>query len=205
MSKDREGHEDNDLNPTAGADEVINLDKGADSGLSAAEADAVKADAVEADVAKADAEVDPDITDPETEVADAFVVEAAIEAAEHDVEPGKVAVDADDDVDADAEVAAVGAGSNRAALRKAGARTGVTEKKATPTRSRDDTGAKDSVFSRLSRFIREVVAELRKVIWPSQKQMVTYTIVVITFLIFMIALVAGFDVLFHFGVGKIFG
>lgn len=188
MSKDREGREDKDLDPTAGADEVVDLDKGADSGLSAEEAEAVEA-----------AEANSDIADPESEVADADEVEAEIEAAE------EVDGELDDEADAEAEVAAVGAGSNRAALRKAGARTGVTEKKATPTRARDESGDKNSVFSRLARFIREVVAELRKVIWPSQKQMVTYTIVVITFLIFMVALVSGLDVLFHFGVGKIFG
>ena len=41
-----------------------------------------------------------------------------------------------------------------------------------------------------------MVAELRKVIWPTRNQMVTYTIVVIIFVSFMVALVAGLDVLF---------
>ncbi|HEU4361740.1 MAG TPA: preprotein translocase subunit SecE [Mycobacterium sp.] len=42
-------------------------------------------------------------------------------------------------------------------------------------------------------YLKQVVAELRKVIWPNQKQMITYTSVVLAFLIFMVALIAGSD------------
>jgi preprotein translocase subunit SecE len=61
------------------------------------------------------------------------------------------------------------------------------------------------LFSRLVRFIREVWAELRKVVWPNQKQMITYTTVVMVFVVFMVALVAGLDVLFAKGVFWLFG
>lgn len=53
-------------------------------------------------------------------------------------------------------------------------------------------------------FVKQVVAELRKVIWPTAKQMVTYTIVVLLFLIFMVALVWGVDALAGRGVQAIF-
>ncbi len=56
---------------------------------------------------------------------------------------------------------------------------------------RDGRPARVSLFSRLARFLREVVAELRKVIWPTRNQLVTYTIVVLVFVSFMVALVAG--------------
>jgi len=49
------------------------------------------------------------------------------------------------------------------------------------------------------------VAELRKVIWPNRNQMVTYTIVVIVFVSFMVALVAVLDLLFARGVLAVFG
>lgn len=49
------------------------------------------------------------------------------------------------------------------------------------------------------RYIQQVVEELRKVIWPTRSQMVTYTIVVFLFLIFMTALVSGVDL----GTGKL--
>ncbi len=62
-----------------------------------------------------------------------------------------------------------------------------------------------SSFTRLVRFMREVVAELRKVIWPTRKELVTYTIVVLVFVSFMIALVAGLDIVFAKGVFWLFG
>ena len=42
-------------------------------------------------------------------------------------------------------------------------------------------------------YLKQVVAELRKVIWPSRKQMLTYTSVVLVFLAFMVALVGLVD------------
>ena len=74
-----------------------------------------------------------------------------------------------------------------------------------PGRQRAEAAPKQNIFARLRRFLREVVAELRKVIWPNRKQMVTYTVVVIVFLVLMVALVSGMDVLFHLIVGKVLG
>ena len=42
-------------------------------------------------------------------------------------------------------------------------------------------------------YLKQVVTELRKVIWPNRKQMVTYTSVVLAFLAFMVALISGVD------------
>ena len=42
-------------------------------------------------------------------------------------------------------------------------------------------------------YLKQVVAELRKVIWPNRKQMVSYTSVVLLFLAFMVALIGGVD------------
>lgn len=60
-------------------------------------------------------------------------------------------------------------------------------------------------FKRLFKFLREVIAELRKVIWPNRKQMVTYTTVVLVFVIFMVAFIRGLDLAFIFGVDWLFG
>lgn len=54
-------------------------------------------------------------------------------------------------------------------------------------------------------YLKQVVAELRKVIWPNRKQMVTYTSVVLAFLVFMVALVAGSDLGFARLVLLVFG
>ncbi|KUH67908.1 preprotein translocase subunit SecE [Mycolicibacterium novocastrense] len=48
-------------------------------------------------------------------------------------------------------------------------------------------------------YLKQVVAELRKVIWPNRKQMATYTGVVLLFLAFMLAMIGGVD----FGLAKL--
>lgn len=60
-------------------------------------------------------------------------------------------------------------------------------------------------FKRLIKFLREVIAELRKVIWPNRKQMITYTSVVLVFVVFMVAFINGLDVVFIKGVDWLFG
>jgi preprotein translocase subunit SecE len=48
-------------------------------------------------------------------------------------------------------------------------------------------------------YLKQVVAELRKVIWPNRKQMMTYTSVVLAFLMFMVTLIGLVD----FGLAKL--
>ena len=45
-----------------------------------------------------------------------------------------------------------------------------------------------------TRFVRESVSEMRKVLWPSRSELVTYGLVVIVFVVIMVALVAGLDI-----------
>ena len=47
-------------------------------------------------------------------------------------------------------------------------------------------------------FYRQVVAELRKVVWPTRPQVVNYFFVVLVFVLVMMAIVAGLD----YGFGK---
>jgi preprotein translocase subunit SecE len=42
-------------------------------------------------------------------------------------------------------------------------------------------------------FVREVRAELRKVIWPTRKELITYTTVAVIFILIMVAIVTGVD------------
>jgi preprotein translocase subunit SecE len=78
--------------------------------------------------------------------------------------------------------------------------------RATPTRAAAATQErKVSLFGRLTRFLREVVAELRKVIWPNRSQMVKYTIAVLIFVSFMVAFVFLLDSAFAEGVALLFG
>jgi preprotein translocase subunit SecE len=42
-------------------------------------------------------------------------------------------------------------------------------------------------------FLRQVVAELRKVIWPTRHELVTYTTVALVFILVMVAIVTSLD------------
>ena len=56
-----------------------------------------------------------------------------------------------------------------------------------------------------TRFVREAVSEMRKVLWPSRHELVTYSIVVIIFVVIMVAIVAGLDFGFAKLVLQVFG
>jgi preprotein translocase subunit SecE len=64
---------------------------------------------------------------------------------------------------------------------------------------------KPSLWARLSLFMRQMVAELRKVIWPTRKELITYTWVVIVFVTVVTAIVGVFDYVFAKLVLAVFG
>ena len=66
---------------------------------------------------------------------------------------------------------------------------------ATPDRARPAKkgGRRGGPIARLALFVRQVVAELRKVIWPTRNQLVTYWIVVLVFVLAVIAIVSVLD------------
>jgi preprotein translocase subunit SecE len=68
-----------------------------------------------------------------------------------------------------------------------------------------DRGIGGGPIGALRRRTRETVAEMRKVLWPSRKEMVTYTAVVIVFVVVMISLVAALDYGFAKVVLAVFG
>jgi preprotein translocase subunit SecE len=70
-----------------------------------------------------------------------------------------------------------------------------------------DTPARSAKHERTSpvTFYRQIVAELRKVVWQSQQQLVTYFLVVMVFVLFMIALVSLLDLGFGKAVFAVFG
>jgi preprotein translocase subunit SecE len=49
------------------------------------------------------------------------------------------------------------------------------------------------IFGRIGLFYRQVLAELRKVVWPTRNQLTTYTAVVLVFVGFIIAVVSILD------------
>ncbi|KRB36359.1 UNVERIFIED_CONTAM: preprotein translocase subunit SecE [Microbacterium sp. SLM126] len=64
---------------------------------------------------------------------------------------------------------------------------------------------KPNVFSRIAMFIRQVLAELRKVVTPTRQELLKYTAVVLGFVVIMMAIVYGLDVLFVWITAYVFG
>jgi preprotein translocase subunit SecE len=54
-------------------------------------------------------------------------------------------------------------------------------------------------------FIRQIIAELRKVVWPTRSELLTYTSVVIVFVVCIIGIVALFDFGITHAVSAVFG
>jgi len=79
------------------------------------------------------------------------------------------------------------------------------ESKAGAKSRKADKPHTENIFKRIRRFLREVIAELRKVIWPNRKQMITYTSVVLVFVAFMVTFISLLDVGFIKGVSWLFG
>ncbi|MFT4083435.1 MAG: preprotein translocase subunit SecE [Nocardioides sp.] len=71
----------------------------------------------------------------------------------------------------------------------------MTDSKAVPTPRRREKQQRTGLFT----FYRQVVAELRKVVWPTQQQLSTYFVVVIAFVVVMMAIVSALDL----GFGKL--
>jgi preprotein translocase subunit SecE len=86
-------------------------------------------------------------------------------------------------------------------------RRGGTDTKARTKVDIEDYRSEERVgiFGRLLRFFREVVAELRKVIWPTRRELLTYASVVIVFVTIMLTVVASLDAVFAWGVLHVFG
>jgi preprotein translocase subunit SecE len=64
---------------------------------------------------------------------------------------------------------------------------------------------KPGFFARIALFIRQVFAELRKVITPTRQELVKFTGVVLGFVVVMMALVYGLDLLFVWLTTIVFG
>jgi preprotein translocase subunit SecE len=69
----------------------------------------------------------------------------------------------------------------------------------------ETTEEKLGLFARVGLFYRQVLSELKKVVWPTRKQLTTYTAVVLVFVMFIIAVVSLFDLVLTKIVFWVFG
>jgi preprotein translocase subunit SecE len=139
---------------------------------------------------------------PDDEVFADAVDDNALDAVDDD-ETDDFDAEADDDLD----------GSEATTTRRRGAvarRDGTAVTGAAPRKPvKADRAVKigdenPGLGGRIARFIREVVAELRKVNWPSRKELLTYASVVIVFVVIMMSIVGLLDYGFAWVVGHVF-
>ena len=71
--------------------------------------------------------------------------------------------------------------------------------------ARKERAEKRGFFARIGLFLRQVVAELRKVVTPTRRELISYTLVVLAFVVIMMAIVTGFDFGFGWLVAAVFG
>jgi preprotein translocase subunit SecE len=122
----------------------------------------------------------PDVEDIDDELID----ELESDVDEEDVDDDEF----DDDVDVDDEDDSASSNGSRTAT-KTRRKSSPPDKKATKTKE----PARRGIIFRLINFVREVVAELRKVIWPTRRELITYTAVVIVFVSIMLTVVGLLD------------
>ncbi|GAA1915862.1 preprotein translocase subunit SecE [Streptomyces sodiiphilus] len=87
---------------------------------------------------------------------------------------------------------------------------GITDSVEAPEPRGEGTGrrgrrGKKGPLGRLALFYRQIIAELRKVVWPTRHQLTTYTIAVIVFVLVVIGILVVLDWGFSRVVEYVFG
>lgn len=138
---------------------------------------------------------DDDLVDDEIEDDESDDDESDDDDDESDESDDDDLVDDEADDDDDTEVAAA------AARRGKQPKSSGTATKKKPTRNQKSARAAKSPIAGAApgTFLQQVVNELSKVVWPTRKQMITYTSVVLVFVVLLVTTVWGFDL----GVGKV--
>jgi preprotein translocase subunit SecE len=77
----------------------------------------------------------------------------------------------------------------------------MTDKLANAT----DVGARQNPYVRTRYFILDVISELKKVVWPTQRQLINYTIIVLVFVVIVALIIAALDFTFTQITLRIFG
>lgn len=67
-----------------------------------------------------------------------------------------------------------------------------------------DGGERRRGFAALWLFLRQVVAELKKVVRPSRQELLSYTAVVLVFVVLVMGIVFGLDLLFGWLASAVF-
>ncbi|ABM08467.1 MULTISPECIES: preprotein translocase subunit SecE [Micrococcaceae] len=81
----------------------------------------------------------------------------------------------------------------------------VTETAASSSKGRPAKKADRGFFARIALFVRQVIGELKKVVAPTRKELINYTLVVLVFVAIMMLIVSLLDIAFGTGASWVFG
>ncbi|WP_120523163.1 preprotein translocase subunit SecE [Arthrobacter celericrescens] len=81
----------------------------------------------------------------------------------------------------------------------------VTETAASSSKGRPARKADAGFLARITLFVRQVIGELKKVVAPTRKELINYTLVVLVFVAVMMLIVTLLDLAFGTGVSWVFG
>jgi preprotein translocase subunit SecE len=81
----------------------------------------------------------------------------------------------------------------------------VTETAASSSKGRPAKKADRGFFARIALFVRQVIGELKKVVAPTRKELINYTLVVLVFVAIMMLIVTLLDLAFGTGVSWVLG
>jgi len=81
----------------------------------------------------------------------------------------------------------------------------VTETAASSSKGRPAKKADSGFFARIALFVRQVIGELKKVVAPTRKELINYTLVVLVFVTIMMIIVTLLDLAFGTGIKWVFG
>ncbi|MDQ0030951.1 preprotein translocase subunit SecE [Arthrobacter bambusae] len=81
----------------------------------------------------------------------------------------------------------------------------VTETAASSSKGRPAKKSDSGFFARIALFVRQVIGELKKVVAPTRKELVNYTVVVLVFVAIMMLVVTILDLAFGTGIKWVFG
>jgi preprotein translocase subunit SecE len=71
--------------------------------------------------------------------------------------------------------------------------------------AKKERAARRNPFARIVLFIRQVITELKKVVTPTRRELLSYTLVVLVFVVIMMAIVVGLDTVFGWLAIVVFG
>ncbi len=66
-------------------------------------------------------------------------------------------------------------------------------------KKKDRGQKKPSIFARIGRYFKEVVGELKKLTWPTKKELLSYTLTVIGFILLLAVIIYALDFVFGSG------